>query len=106
MKILDAVLSFLIVFGIIVIFALFNGVSIDDNKGLETKFKTGDKVYILSDSTRAIVETSWYFTSTKTVNDTKLMTLTDEKYDVMYTDKNGVVRRMKWLTPKILGKIY
>ena len=105
MKILDGVLSFVIVFGIIVLLLMFSGVSVDDSKGLEPKFKTGDKVYILSDSTRAIVETGWYFIETKTVNKTKLRTLTDEKYDVVYTDKNGVVHRMKWVSPKILGSI-
>jgi hypothetical protein len=105
MKILGGVLAFIVFFLFIGLIFVFDGVSVNDSQGIETKFKTGDKVYVSIDSVRAVIETSWYFIESKTVDKVKSKTLTDEKYDLMYTDKNGVIHRLKWVNSELLIKI-
>jgi hypothetical protein len=98
MKTLFELIGFLISFFILVIFCafVFGGLDIE-TKYDKSKFKEKDIVYVLPDSTEAVISDCFFVTSKDTV-------LVTELYDLMYTDKVGVIHKIKWINPEILVK--
>ena len=98
MKTLFELIGFLISFFIIVIISafVFGGLDIT-SKYDKSKFKEKDIVYVLPDSTEAVVSESFFATK----DDTILIT---ESYGITYSDKVGVVHKLNWVNPEILIK--
>lgn len=98
MKTLLELIGFLFSFFILVILCafVFDGLDIS-SKYDKSKFKEKEIVYVLPDSTEAIVSSGFFATK----DDTILIT---ESYELTYTDKVGVIHKLNWVNPEILVK--
>ena len=97
-------------FMIIVLFfgALISGMRIHtlDENNVNKTFSIKEKVYVLPDSIKGMVEHGYIFTErhkdkiTKIRKDSTFL----ELYRIIYTDKNGVIQRLKNVEPELLIK--
>jgi len=98
--------GFMAVFFLLVL--LLGGVKIHtlDETHMDKTFNIKDRVYVLPDSTIAIIEGGYVFTSVEKNKITKVKkdVTFSELYTIIYTDKNGVVQRLKKVNPEILIK--
>lgn len=73
--------------------------------GVNIKFKIGDNVLILPDSTKGIIYDEVILTGNAKVNGVKIREIVAEFYFVQYKDNNGVIQKLNWVNPEILIKI-
>jgi hypothetical protein len=106
MKNLLDFIGFMIVFFLICF--IFSGVKIHtiNETDATMDYKTKDMVYILPDSIPGMVESGMVFTRRHKDEVTKVKS--DETfyqiYTVIYTDKNGVVQKLKNINSELLAK--
>ena len=103
MKYLDVILSILLL--TILIGMCLDDVSLKTN-GVQPKFEVGNMVKVLPDSTVAIIESDLIVTDKgEKINGVRTRAIFIEVYTIVYTDKNGVIQRLKNISPEILVKI-
>ena len=106
MKELLNFIGFMIVFAFL--YLILTGVKIHtlDETHMDKSFSIKSGVYVLPDSTKGMVEGGYVFTKrfkdkvTKVKKDVTFY----ELYRIIYTDKNGVIQRLKNIKPDLLIK--
>lgn len=84
----------------LVVFVLFGKISFDPTN-TNVQFNRMDEVYILPDSTEAIVQGGIFISKVKKDDIKELFV---EYYKVMYTDKVGEIHYLKSLPPELIVK--
>ena len=106
MKELLNFIGFMVMF--FLIYAICIGIKIHslDETHMDKSFAIKDAIYVLPDSTKGMVEGGYVVTQRlkdKVTKVKKNVTLY-ELYTIIYTDKNGVIQRLKNIKPDLLIK--
>ena len=103
-------MKYLDIFVTIILLSILMAMCVDKvefgKEGVKPKFTIGDNVYVLPDSTKAIVEKDFIMTDKgEKKNGVRTRKIFAESYTIIYTDKNGVVQRLRQVNPDILIKM-
>lgn len=102
-KLVDFIASMIVFF---LLMCLIAGIKIHtlDETHMDKSFNIKDRVYILPDSTIGMIESGYVFTSREKNKVTKVKkdVTFSELYTIIYTDKNGVIQRIKKVKPEML----
>ncbi len=106
MKALVDFLGFLLVIALITILIFGMEYHTIDESHIKVDFKVKELVYVLPDSTEAMIEDGFVITAKEKNEITKKREVVNivESYNVIYTDKNGVINRLKQVSPELLIK--
>lgn len=98
-----SVLDFILIWFLVMILVFFGFGKHSHNSDLvESKFDKMDKVYVLSDSIPAIIDSKFIISKSEKVNGEKKHSIIIEFYTIVYTDKNGTIHRFKNVSPDML----
>lgn len=104
-KLVDFLIFVLLVFFIV---CLINGIKIHNlnETHMDKTFNISDLVYVLPDSTKAMVEDGWVVTDRQKDKITKIKkdVTVFEWYTITYKDNNGIIQRLKQVNSKFLIK--
>lgn len=102
---LDFIVFLIVVF---LFYFLFSGIKIHtiDETDITPDYRVKDMVYILPDSTVGMIQSGYVLTKRHRDELTKVKThrIIDQIYTVVYTDKNGVVQKLKNIDSELLVK--
>jgi len=106
MKSLIEFILFILLFLIIICWVSDIKIHTINEPNVKMSFKDNEIVYILPDSTKGMIEDGFIITGkvkNKITNRKEIKTLATS-YNIIYTDKNGVIQRLKWVDSDILIK--